>query len=176
MLFSRSGSGLICGAAARRLAAASVLGLLGLGLIGLALWSPETWLFSRPAGSGADSVDCGPRCLQMVLQRYGLRPSLEELAACSGLSENGTSMLGLRDCVRRYGLTAEGWRIVPEDLAGVPLPAIVHLDDRHFAVLEEVDGDRVRLTDPGNGELNLPISLFLRRWRGYTLVFEPLNR
>jgi ABC-type bacteriocin/lantibiotic exporter with double-glycine peptidase domain len=165
-----------CGDGWRRLVAASVLGLLGIGLIGLAMWSPETLVFQRSAGSRAGAVDCGPRCLQIVLQRFGMTPEFEEIAACSGLSEIGTSMLGLRDCARRYGLTAEGWRFVPQDLSKVPLPAIVYLDDRHFAVLDAVHPDRVELIDPGVGELSLPMSNFLRRWRGYTLVVEPLSR
>lgn len=166
----------ICGDACRRLAAASLLVLLGAGLIGLALWSPETLLFQRSAGGRAGAMDCGPRCLQIVLQRFGMTPDFGEIAVCAGLSENGTSMLGLRDCARRYGLTAEGWQFIPEDLSKVPLPAIVHLDDRHFAVLEAVHPERVELTDPGVGEVSLPMSNFLRRWRGYTLVLEPLSR
>lgn len=158
----------------RRLMAACLLGFIGLSLIGLVLWSPEI-LPGRP-DVVKDLADCGPRSLQTILGRHGLDPPFADITACTGLSAAGTSMLGLRDCARSYGLEAEGWLVPAGDLGRIPLPAIVFLDGHHFAVLDAVEGERVRLTDPDAGEVLLTTPGFLRRWKGYTLVVQPQNR
>lgn len=159
----------------RRLTAACGLGLVGAFLILLVLWSPEVMPDHRQADL-RENVDCGPRSLEIVLRHHGLETDPHELNRCAGLNSGGSSMLGLRDCARSHGMDAQGWQLTAADLPSLPLPAIVFLEDRHFAVLEAIKGDEVRLQDPATGTRTLPLPKFLRRWKGKTLVVQPLIR
>ncbi|MDX9892209.1 MAG: peptidase domain-containing ABC transporter [Bacteroidales bacterium] len=95
---------------------------------------PEFPLFKQ-----LDSMDCGPTCLQMVAKHYGKSYSIQFLRSRSFISKSGVSMLGISDAAESIGFRTRGYRLTWEQLRDeVPLPCIVHWNQRHFVVVYEI--------------------------------------
>lgn len=141
-------------------------------LTGLVSQCPDTQTLIR----GDGRADCGPRSLQIVLEHFGRHIPLEQLMTDSGTTAKGTTMLGLKRCAQKHGLHAEGFLFQSVQLAQIPVPAIVFLDGQHFAVLVEAGPAQVLLHDPRDGPAHIGCRLFLRRWKGHTVIFKPQER
>ncbi|MET8991942.1 peptidase domain-containing ABC transporter [Nonomuraea wenchangensis] len=118
-------------------------------------------------------TECGSACLAMVLHHHGHRTTLTELSQRLGVGRDGLSARALVTGAREYGLTAQAFQLAPEDLARVPLPAIVHWDNHHFVVVERWAVDRVDIIDPGSGRRRLTPQEFAAGFSGVLLAFEP---
>lgn len=129
-----------------------------------------------------EETDCAPACLAAVLACHGRRVPLRELREATGASRDGVDALTLLRTARRYGLTAKAvraataWRagrVEVTGLAELPLPAIAHLKDHHFVVLERVSGGTVTLVDPALGRQRRAVADLAPDLSGVVLVAEP---
>ncbi len=118
-------------------------------------------------------TECGSACLTMVLHHHGHRTTVTELSRRLGVGRDGLSARALVSGAREFGLTARAFQLAPEDLARVPLPAIVHWDGSHFVVVERWAVDRVDVIDPGSGRRRLTPQEFATGFSGVLLAFEP---
>jgi ATP-binding cassette, subfamily B, bacterial len=95
---------------------------------------PEFPLFKQ-----LDSMDCGPSCLRMVAKYYGKSYTLQSLRSKSFITKSGVSMLGISDAAGSIGMRTRGYRLTWEQLRDeVPLPCIVHWNQRHFIVVYKI--------------------------------------
>ena len=86
-----------------------------------------------------DAMDCGPTCLRMVAKYYGKTYSLQYLRSRSYITREGVSMLGISDAAESIGFRTKGYRLTWEQLRDeVPLPCIVHWNQRHFVVVYDI--------------------------------------
>jgi ATP-binding cassette subfamily B protein len=86
-----------------------------------------------------DSMDCGPTCLRMIARHYGRSYTLQNLREKSFITREGVSMLGISDAAESIGMHTQGVRITLEQLIeDVPLPCILHWNQRHFVVLYRI--------------------------------------
>lgn len=102
-----------------------------------------------------DAMDCGPTCLRMIVQYYGKSYSLQFLRERSFISREGVSMLGISDAAEAIGFRTSGVRISLKQLTeDVPLPCILHWNQRHFVVCYKIqkkqDGYRFYISDPAS--------------------------
>ena len=147
--------------------------LLGLLLLGSALWAPLRPVFSdnRYVITQSTPSDCGPAALATLLRFYCDVPTSEaEMARLTGVTESGTTLLKLQQAVEAKGGQADSFRMtlatLQEQLKAYPMPVIVRTlqPEPHFSILLGWDGDRVLLADPAHGNLLMPKSVFLRQW------------
>jgi ABC-type bacteriocin/lantibiotic exporter with double-glycine peptidase domain len=120
-----------------------------------------------------EDADCGPACLSIILTRHGRRVPLAELRDLCGAGRNGTTAVGIGRAAATFGLQVTGRRVAPSDvdgLARLPVPSVVLLDGHHFAVLEGVRGNRIRINDPAVGRIGLTVEEFAARSNGLVLV------
>jgi ATP-binding cassette subfamily B protein len=83
-----------------------------------------------------DSMDCGPSCIRMIAEFYGKTYSLQALRTKSFITKSGVSMLGISDAAENIGFRTRGYRLTWEQLRDeVPLPCILHWNQRHFVVV-----------------------------------------
>lgn len=114
---------------------------------------------------------------QILIELFDLLSEDEETAVRS----EGFSLLHLQRVAQARGYNAQGFRLVPEQLAMLGGPVIVYIEPRgyqHFAVLRGVRGDRVYLADPSRGNIRMPAYTFLEGWlqddgTGIIFVVEP---
>ena len=87
--------------------------------------------------------------------------------------EHGFSLLDLSDFVSARGYESTGFRLSFAQLRDILLPALVHLSvegNRHFVVLERIQGDRIYLADPSHGHTRLSVDAFAKQWTHIVLV------
>jgi ABC-type bacteriocin/lantibiotic exporter with double-glycine peptidase domain len=127
------------------------------------LWKVATELrAARDKESRRQAALCGPQCLAELLRRLGKTASVEELAAAMKTSEDGTSLLALRDEARRRGFVqAEGVQLTEAGLKAQKLPLIALLAPGHFVVVEKVSDKTITIWEPGAGKRN---ELALASW------------
>ncbi|GAA3203179.1 NHLP family bacteriocin export ABC transporter peptidase/permease/ATPase subunit [Nonomuraea helvata] len=117
--------------------------------------------------------ECGAACLAMVLSFHGRRVSLHELTDRLQVGRDGLSALAVVAGARESGLTAKAFSLEPEDLARIPMPAVVHWEFNHFVVVERWAPDRVDIVDPARGRRRLTAEEFDAGFTGVLLAFEP---
>lgn len=116
-----------------------------------------------------DAMDCGPTCLRMIARHYGRSYSLQNLRERCHITREGVSMLGISDAAESIGFRATGVKITWEQLRDeMPLPCIVHWNQRHFVVVYEIRKKRggyvIKVADPASGLLTYTEEAFCRAW------------
>jgi ABC-type bacteriocin/lantibiotic exporter with double-glycine peptidase domain len=72
----------------------------------------------------------------MIAKYFGKSYSLQSLRSKSFITKSGVSMLGISDAAESIGFRTRGYRLTWEQLRDeVPLPCIVHWNQRHFVVV-----------------------------------------
>ncbi len=142
-----------------------------------------------------DAMDCGPACLRMVAKYHGKAYSLQKLREMCHITREGVSMLGISDAAENIGFRTIGVKIPFEKLKDeVPLPCIAHWKQRHFVVVYDVKGKRLKVkgksgkdekvyvADPAHGLITYTKEEFLKGWlstkkgeedQGICLLLEP---
>ena len=116
--------------------------------------------------------DCGGAALKMVLAHHRITMDYGVLWRRLQNGPSGTTMLDIKRLAESAGLHCAGWRLSPADLFAIPLPAILLLHRRHFAVVAATQSSRnILLLDPVRGRLDFPIRRLGLSWRGETLLF-----
>jgi RHS repeat-associated protein len=111
---------------------------------------------------------CGPEALHHLLVSEGIESTVDELAGLAGTDEMGTTMAGLI----KAALT-KGVRLVGVEAPGVdrvPTPFIAFVNNNHFLVVEEVNGNDVTVLDGDATALPMGMATFGRMWDGKALV------
>jgi ATP-binding cassette subfamily B protein len=120
-----------------------------------------------------DAMDCGPVCLKMVSAFFGRNISLNTLRKLSWVNRQGTSFQTLIDASAAIGLKATGARLTAASLAGIPLPAILHWDQKHFVVLYRIKKNKYLIADPASGIATFKEEDFLNHWASTLLDGKP---
>jgi ATP-binding cassette subfamily B protein len=119
-----------------------------------------------------DEMDCGAASLAMVCRHFGRAVSLARIRQLVHTSLDGTSLRGLCTAATELGLAARSVKASPNDLAEMPLPAIVHWDGNHWLVLYDVRPGRVSIADPASGLRRISRDEFHQKWSGYAALFD----
>lgn len=119
-----------------------------------------------------EALECGAASLCMILAYHGKWLPLEQVRSDCGVSRDGSSAKNVVMAARAYGLKAEGYRMEPEALKEITLPAIIHWNFNHFVVLCGFKKDKVVLNDPGRGVVEVSNDEFDKAFTGIVLKFE----
>ena len=127
-----------------------------------------------------DAMQCGVACLCMVCNAMGKHLSLEEAGRLCHATREGVSLKGIRDAAEGLGLESAAARVSLAQLRKLPLPAILHWEQRHFVVLHRIskNGGRFHVADPAKGMAVYTDKELLAGWSaggdsGIAMVFEP---
>lgn len=121
--------------------------------------------------SGQSESLCGPKCLLVACQRWGIATSLEELTVLCGFDkENGTTVLGLANAARAKGLEAVGMKIGLDELTSFKGLTIAHLWGNHFVVIESGGSGFVSVTDPPQEPRVMKTEDLSKRYSGFALL------
>ncbi len=132
-----------------------------------------------------DQMDCGATCLRMIAQFFGRSYSLQSMREKCYVDREGVSLLGISEGAESIGMRTLVVKIPFETassedagLTEVPLPCIVHWEQRHFIVVYKVTRKQVWVADPAKGKMKLNRTAFEKGWisddqKGIALLLEP---
>lgn len=130
-----------------------------------------------------DSMDCGPTCLRMITKFYGRSYSLQYLREHAFITREGVSMLGISDAAEQIGFRTMGVRVTLGQLdTELPLPCILHWNQRHFVVCYKIKNGKYYIADPASKRLVYEKEEFEHCWfstqvegkdTGTALLLEP---
>ncbi|HET8715544.1 MAG TPA: peptidase domain-containing ABC transporter, partial [Holophagaceae bacterium] len=104
----------------------------------------------------------------------GRHVPLPEIRRACSVSRDGVNALAILRAARGQGLEAEAFRAEVDDLAELPLPAILHWEFRHFVVLERLHPRKGALiVDPADGRRWVSPGRLRQAYTGVALAFEP---
>jgi ABC-type bacteriocin/lantibiotic exporter with double-glycine peptidase domain len=134
---------------------------------------PE-WRRRIPLVQQTAQSDCAAACLTMVLAYYGKEVHLDEVRSLLGIGRDGADALTLVKGARFHGLRARGVQVPRvEDLRFLERGSILHWGFHHYVVFESMNGQRVRIVDPGTGRRTVTLEDLGKTFTGVALVFEP---
>ncbi|MCE7994656.1 MAG: peptidase domain-containing ABC transporter [Roseivirga sp.] len=115
----------------------------------------------------SESKDCGPTCIKIIARHYGKSINTQHLRTLAQTTREGSSMMGLSDAAESVGFRTVGVKINYENFAeGAPLPAIVHWNKNHYAVVYKIRKDKIHVSDPASGLLSYTRDEFITSWIG----------
>lgn len=120
---------------------------------------------------------CGAAALATILQEAYHRDLSENQVVQAMLKisdpavvrEQGFSLLDVKHYLETLGMRGRGYRVPPEVLKEVKVPAIVLLNYKgykHFVVLRRATDEQVYLGDPALGNRVMPLDEFAKGWNG----------
>ena len=135
--------------------------------------------------ASAGSADCGPRALQIVCEKLGIRAEVETLGQKAAMTQQGTSFAGLSAACAAVGLKAEGVQLSREALSEAQMPALAwiqgsnlgHSGENHFIAVLSLHGSGEKGTatihDPNQTqEETISQERLLRLSGGYLLLIR----
>jgi len=132
-----------------------------------------------------DQMDCGPTCIRMLAAHYGKTYSINYLRQRSYYSRNGVSFKGIIDAAEKIGFRTLSVKLPFQQLFSdkpsffdLPLPCILHWDQKHFVVAYKTNKKNIYIADPAMGKLKLDYSTFQKFWtnqdgEGVAMLLEP---
>lgn len=132
-----------------------------------------------------DITDCGAACLASISAYYGLHLPISKIRQLASTDRKGTNVLGLIEAAKKLGFEVKAAKSKNADgsnnlepLHKIPVPAIAHVIKKgkllHYVVIYEVRKDRIRIMDPGTGELEWNrIDDFNKEWTGILVLLMP---
>ncbi|MEW6687298.1 MAG: cysteine peptidase family C39 domain-containing protein [Candidatus Edwardsbacteria bacterium] len=149
--------------------------LVFIGLISIVIFFGY-WIFRTTAkakGSKSNTSGyCGPIALSLALRWYRVEISPDSLAKLAKMRAKGSTMLDLALAARSLGFEAAGAQTDYSGLQKIPLPAIVHLRDNHYAVVIGVNPDSLLIEDNGRRFFEKRVE-FEKEWKGFVLIIYP---
>lgn len=132
-------------------------------------------------------MDCGPTSLRMIAAYYGREYSGAMLRKRCFITRQGVSMLGISEAAESIGFKTVGVRMTVNELTKrMPLPCILHWNQRHFVVLYKITRRHGKcyfhISDPATKKIVYNNEEFSRCWVatksrgrecGTALVLEP---
>lgn len=132
-----------------------------------------------------DITDCGAACLASISAHYGLSMPISKIRQMASTDRKGTNVLGLVEAAQKLGFDVKAVKSKNHEggnntdpLSKIPTPAIAHIVKKgrllHYVVIYGVKKDRVRIMDPGTGDLKWRmIEDFNKEWTGILVLFMP---
>lgn len=108
---------------------------------------------------------CGPCCLKMLLDYYGIESNLEMLAKDLGVGVAGCTAKDMIRVGRAHGLTdMAAYSMPPEDMLTADRPGIVWWEYNHFVVLcGKNDTGEAVLCNPSRGKYPIDQETFANK-------------
>jgi ATP-binding cassette, subfamily B, bacterial len=116
-------------------------------------------------------MNCGPACLKMIADYYGLDRDLDLITAEAGLNEEGVTLFGLYTAASNMGFRVESVSLTLDELLeGTNPPSILYWGEAHYVVFTgrtEAGPNNlgnIEVADPAAGMVRLDTAAFCSKF------------
>lgn len=120
----------------------------------------------------SETNECALACISMLAETQGINAPLEELREKFPASAHGTALSTICNILSELAIPAYPIAFDLDELAELPLPAILHYGASHYVLLAYRQGSYVCVMNPAIGEQLLPIAALKSEISGYALVLD----
>ncbi len=120
-------------------------------------------------------TECGLCCAGMLMNYYGYNISISSLRAENDIGRDGSSLLQVKNLLKKHGFDVKVYRTVFEGLKELNEPAIVLWEHRHYIVLKKIYKKKVKVIDPEYGTLTYSIEEFKEGFSGFAICAQPTD-
>ena len=113
--------------------------------------------------------DCGPTCLKMLLDYYGITVELDELIRECNVKYTGCSAGDLMRAGKTHGLDMKAFKMDAEEVIRQDRPSIVWWKYSHFCVCCGMDDEKVVIINPDRGRYHMSQGTFKSFYSGVAL-------
>lgn len=109
----------------------------------------------------ARTTACGPVCLKMLLDYYGIDADLENLITECNVGVNGCTAADIKRTAEAYGLSVTCWKMDAEELIRQDRPGIIWWKYHHFVVFDgRAEDGKVFICNPSSGRFRMDVETF----------------
>lgn len=142
--------------------------------------SKQILMRSFPVFRQLNQKDCGPSSLKIILKYYNIDYPIETIRQHCETTRRGSNLYFLSQAAENLGLSSMMVKIDFEILQNeVPLPCVLHWDDKHYCVLYKIKKGTYYISDPAFGLVKYNEEEFKKSWlkknddKGIVLLVEP---
>lgn len=120
-----------------------------------------------------ETNDCGPTCLKMIADFYGIDLGLIYVKRKFKMRKAGVSMLDIHKAAETIGFESTGIKINIQQLKKIvqDVPVIFHYNENHFVIIYRAPRPQKTgqffVADPSQGLVKYKEEEFLKFWSGY---------
>ncbi len=118
-------------------------------------------------------TECGLCCAGMLMNYYGYNISISSLRAENDIGRDGSSLLQVKNLLKKHGFDVKVYRTVFEGLKELKEPTIVLWEHRHYIVVKKIYKNKVKVIDPEYGTLTYSIEEFKEGFSGFAIYAQP---
>lgn len=118
-------------------------------------------------------TECGLCCAGMLMNYYGYNISISSLRAENDIGRDGSSLLQVKNLLKKHGFDVKVYRTVFEGLKELKEPTIVLWEHRHYIVVKKIYRNKVKVIDPEYGTLTYSIEEFKEGFSGFAIYAQP---
>lgn len=129
-----------------------------------------------------EEMDCGPTCLKIICNYYGINPSIQYLRDQCDKSQQGVTLQGINVTAEDLGFRTIPLRLGIDDfMEQAQLPCIIHWQNSHYVVVYKIHKDKVYMADPAKGKIIISRNDFKEFWcknddAGVVLFLQPTEK
>lgn len=137
------------------------------------------WHFKRkkvPYVAQLIQTECGLCCITMILRYYGNYQTLNDLREYMEIGRDGLRLRHMGEMLEHLGFEAKAYKTTIQGLRQLPTPSILHWENNHFVVLEELNDKYMIVVDPAYGRRKIPLNEAEELYSGYVLSATPTEK
>jgi ABC-type bacteriocin/lantibiotic exporter with double-glycine peptidase domain len=134
------------------------------------------WHFKRkkvPYVAQLIQTECGLCCITMILRYYGNYQTLNDLREYMEIGRDGLRLRHMGEMLEHLGFKAKAYKTTIQGLRQLPTPSILHWENNHYVVLEELSDKHMIVVDPAYGRRKIPLNEAEELYSGYVLSATP---
>lgn len=109
--------------------------------------------------------DCGPSSLKIILKYYKKDIPIDTIRQLCETTRRGSNLYFVSEAAEKLGLKSMMVKIDLQTLKNdMPLPCILHWDEKHYCVLYKIKKNKYYISDPAFGLVTYKENEFIERW------------
>src|SRR5438094_715905 len=117
-------------------------------------------------------AECGVAVLEMILQSFDVPATRDMIRRVLPRADRGLSSRDIAAAAVYLGLECDAFEVDADEIAAVPVPAILHWRRGHFVVLDACMPGAVSIVDPSLGRRVLDSAQLRSEFSGVVLAFD----